>query len=239
MSNPKAKILLVEDDPNLSLVLKDYLEILLYETILCSDGEEAIDAFRNDFFDLCILDVMLPKKDGFTLAKEIRKSNKEVPIIFLTAKVMKEDRIKGFQLGADDYITKPFSTEELSLRIEAILRRSKKRSYFPVVETSEVYEIGKYSFDYTNMVMKGPETEQYLTRKEADLLKLLCINKNKLVHREIALKSIWGGSDYFTGRSMDVFITRLRKYLKEDTEIAITNVHGTGFKLEVKEEKTV
>jgi DNA-binding response OmpR family regulator len=236
MNNPHAKILLVEDDPNLSLVLKDYLEILFYETTLCADGEEALNEFKTNFYDLCILDVMLPKKDGFTLAKEIRKFNKEVPIIFLTAKSMKEDRIKGFQLGADDYITKPFSTEELSLRIEAILRRSKKKSYFPVVDNIEIYKIGKFSFDYTNMVLKSDKAEQYLTRKEADLLKLLCINKNKLVHREIALKSIWGGSDYFTGRSMDVFITRLRKYLKDDPEVSITNVHGTGFKLEIKNE---
>jgi DNA-binding response OmpR family regulator len=238
MINSKARILLVEDDPNLSMVLKDYLEILFYETTLCDDGEEAIETFKHNSFDLCILDIMLPKKDGFTLAREIRKVNKDVPIIFLTAKVLKEDRIKGFQIGCDDYITKPFSTEELSLRIDAILRRTKKKTSFPMVEESEIFKMGIFAFDYSNMLLKSPKSEQYLTRKEADLLKLLCLNKNKLVHREIALKSIWGGSDYFTGRSMDVFITRLRKYLKEDSNIAITNIHGTGFKLEIPGEDT-
>lgn len=233
MINAKARILLVEDDPNLSMVLKDYLEILFYETTLCDDGEEAIDTFKHNSFDICILDVMLPKKDGFTLAREIRKVNKDIPIIFLTAKVLKEDRIKGFQIGCDDYITKPFSTEELSLRIDAILRRTKKKASFPLVDEAEVFKMGIFSFDYSNMLLKSPQGEQYLTRKEADLLKLLCLNKNRLVQREIALKSIWGGSDYFTGRSMDVFITRLRKYLKEDPDVSITNIHGTGFKIEM------
>lgn len=236
MINVKARILLVEDDPNLSAVLKDYLEILFYETTLCDDGDEAIAAFKANQYDLCILDIMLPRKDGFAVAREIRKLNKEIPIIFLTAKLMKEDRIKGFQIGCDDYITKPFSTEELSLRIEAILRRTKKKTMFPLVEDSEIYSIGMYTFDYSNMVLKSASGEQFLTRKEADLLKLLCLNKNKLVHRETALKSIWGGSDYFTGRSMDVFITRLRKYLKDDPRVSITNVHGTGFKLVVQED---
>ncbi|MCK9613233.1 MAG: response regulator transcription factor [Bacteroidales bacterium] len=231
----KTKILLVEDDPNLSLVLKDYLEILMYETVFADNGEDALNLFNSQYFDLIILDVMLPKKDGFSIAKDIRKTNKEIPIIFLTAKTLKEDRIKGFQLGCDDYITKPFSTEELSLRIEAILRRSKKKQLFPLIDNKEVYELSSLNFDYTNMVLKSSSGEQYLTRKEADLLKLLCVNKNRLVHREIALKSIWGDSDYFTGRSMDVFITRLRKYLKDEENISITNVHGTGFKLEVKE----
>lgn len=235
MINAKARILLVEDDPNLSMVLKDYLEILFYETTLCDDGEEALETFKHNSYDLCILDIMLPKKDGFTLAREIRKINKDIPIIFLTAKVLKEDRIKGFQIGCDDYITKPFSTEELSLRIDAILRRTTKKTNFPVIEESEKFILGIFTFDYSNMVLLSPKNEQYLTRKEADLLKLLCLNKNKLVHREIALKSIWGGSDYFTGRSMDVFITRLRKYLKEDTSISITNIHGSGFKLDIKE----
>jgi two-component system, OmpR family, response regulator len=236
-STSKTKILLVEDDPNLSLVLKDYLEILMYETIFADNGEDALDLFHSEQFDLIILDVMLPKKDGFTIAKEIRKNNKEIPIIFLTAKNLKEDRIKGFQLGCDDYITKPFSTEELSLRIEAIIRRAKSKSHFPLIDNVETYLMSTFAFDYTNMVLKSPSGEQYLTRKEADLLKLLCVNKNRLVHREIALKSIWGDSDYFTGRSMDVFITRLRKYLKDDDKICIANVHGTGFKLEVNEDE--
>ncbi len=232
----KTKILLVEDDPNLSLVLKDYLEILMYDTVFADNGEDALEIFAKEHFDLIILDVMLPKKDGFTIAKEIRKTNKDIPIIFLTAKNLKEDRIKGFQLGADDYITKPFSTEELSLRIEAIIRRAVKKSQFPLIDNVEIYTLSTFTFDYTNMILKSPSGEQYLTRKEADLLKLLCVNKNRLVHREIALKSIWGDSDYFSGRSMDVFITRLRKYLKDDEKICIANVHGTGFKLEVEEE---
>jgi len=235
----KARILLVEDDPNLSLVLKDYLEILMYDTVFCDNGEDAYELFKTEYFDLIILDVMLPKKDGFTIAKDIRKTNKDVPIVFLTAKNLKEDRIKGFYIGCDDYITKPFSTEELSLRIEAILRRVKKNTNFPLVDNIEQFTMGVFTFDYTNMVLKSLSAEQYLTRKEADLLKLLCINKNRLVHREIALKSIWGDSDYFTGRSMDVFITRLRRYLREDETICITNIHGTGFKLEVKEEEEV
>jgi DNA-binding response OmpR family regulator len=235
-SSTKARILLVEDDPNLSLVLKDYLEILMYDTVFCDNGEDAFEIFKIEYFDLIILDVMLPKKDGFTIAKDIRKINQDIPIIFLSAKNLKEDRIKGFYIGCDDYISKPFSTEELSLRIEAILRRMKKNTSFPIVDNVEQFKLGTYTFDYTNMILKSPSSEQYLTRKEADLLKLLCINKNRLVHREIALKSIWGDSDYFTGRSMDVFITRLRKYLKEDENLCITNIHGTGFKLEIKEE---
>ena len=236
-SSYKARILLVEDDPNLSLVLKDYLEILTYDTVFCDNGEDAFDLFKTEYFDLIILDVMLPKKDGFTIAKDIRRLNNDIPIIFLTAKTLKEDRIKGFNIGCDDYITKPFITEELSLRIEAILRRVKKSISFPIVGEIEQHILGKYTFDYTNMILKSPTGEQYLTRKEADLLKLLCINKNRLVHREIALKSIWGDSDYFTGRSMDVFITRLRKYLREDENLCIINKHGTGFKLEIKNEE--
>jgi two-component system, OmpR family, response regulator len=235
----KARILLVEDDPNLSLVLKDYLEILMYDTVFCDNGEDAFEHFKSEYFDLIILDVMLPKKDGFTIAKDIRKINKDIPIVFLTAKNLKEDRIKGFYIGCDDYITKPFSTEELSLRIEAILRRVKKTTNFPIVGNIEQFQLGLFTFDYTNMILKLGTNEQFLTRKEADLLKLLCINKNRLVHREIALKSIWGDSDYFTGRSMDVFITRLRKYLKEDENICIINIHGTGFKLEIKNEEII
>ncbi len=235
-SNTKARILLVEDDPNLSLVLKDYLEILMYDTVFCDNGEDAFEQFKSEYFDLIILDIMLPKKDGFAIAKDIRRMNKDIPIIFLTAKNLNEDRIKGFYLGCDDYITKPFSTEELSLRIEAILRRVKKNSNFPIVDNIEQFQLGKYTFDYTNMILTIDGHEQFLTRKEADLLKLLCVNKNRLVRREIALKSIWGDIDYFTGRSMDVFITRLRKYLRDDDNLCITNIHGTGFKLEVKNE---
>ena len=231
--NNRVKILLVED--NLSLVLQDYLEMLGYEIVLCKDGEEGLKTFKRKKFDLCIFDVMMPKKDGFTLAEEIRQTDIAIPIIFLTAKSLKEDRIRGFQVGCDDYITKPFSTEELSLRIKAILKRCKVKNPLTENNGNDIYEIGRFVFDYENMTLKINSQENSLTRKEAALLKLLCLNKNKLLTREIALKSIWGENDYFIGRSMDVFIAKLRKYLKADPNISITNVHGTGFKLEVIE----
>ncbi|MBU1010476.1 MAG: response regulator transcription factor [Bacteroidetes bacterium] len=231
----KIHILVVEDDPNLSMVLQDYLELLHYVTVLGKDGEEGLALFNKGKFDLCILDVMLPKLDGFSLASAIRAKNETIPIIFLTAKALKEDRIKGFQHGCDDYITKPFSTEELSLRIKAILKRCSRDKYLELLETEEVFSIGSFEFDAINMVLRSPFGDQTLTRKEAALLKLLCLNTNKLLTRETALKTVWGESDYFLGRSMDVFITRLRKYLREDPNVNISNVHGTGFKLEVKE----
>jgi DNA-binding response OmpR family regulator len=227
----KAKILLVEDDANLSLVLKDYLEMLGYETVLKKDGEEGLSAFKEDDFNLCILDVMMPKKDGFTLAQDIRKIDENIPLIFLTAKTLKEDRITGFKKGCDDYITKPFSTEELSLRIEAILKRCIVQ--YRQENVPNVFEIGLYNFDHENMVLRFENNEKTLTRKEAALLLLLCKNKNKLVTRDFALTQIWGSNDYFIGRSMDVFIAKLRKMLSEDSNIAIKNVHGTGFRLEV------
>lgn len=229
-----ASILLVEDDPNLSLVVQDYLQIIGYKTILAKDGDEGYNQFVKKKFDLIILDVMMPKKDGFSLASDIRKIDSQIPIIFLTAKSLKEDRIKGFHSGCDDYITKPFSTEELSLRIEAVLRRCiprKRRS----IRSQNLYVIGKFTFDYKNMNLKNGTQEKSLTRKESSLLKLLCENKNTLLTREKALKVVWGNDDYFIGRSMDVFITKLRKHLKDDPEISITNVHGTGFKLEIKQ----
>ncbi len=234
MKKNKIKILLVEDDPNLSMVLQDYLEMLDYDIHLSTDGAEGYRAFKTKSFDLCILDVMMPKKDGFTLTEEIRKSNNQIPIIFLTAKSLKEDRIKGFQAGADDYITKPFSTEELSLRIKAILKRTQVNLLDSIGDEDEIYDIGKYLFDYRNMTLTLAEETRTLTRKEAGLLKLLCLNKNNLLQREKALKTIWGENDYFIGRSMDVFIAKLRKYLKDDPAISITNVHGMGFKLEIK-----
>lgn len=225
-------ILLVEDDPNLSAVLEDYLDMMGYEITLCRDGEEGLTAFRDQYFDLCILDVMMPKKDGFSLAEDIRRINNDIPIIFLTAKSLKDDRVKGFMVGCDDYITKPFSTEELNLRIKAIMKRCIIRSSLPG-DKSGHYQIGRFDFDYVNMVLDDGNEEKHLTRKESALLKLLCENRNQLLPREVALKKIWGGNDYFVGRSMDVFIAKLRKYLKDDPAIAITNVHGTGFKLEV------
>ena len=228
----KPTILLVEDDPNLSLVLKDYLEMINYNIILGKDGREGIKAFRDESIDLCILDIMLPFKDGFTLAAEIRAIDERMPIIFLTAKSLKEDRLKGFRAGCDDYITKPFSTEELDLRIQAILKRCVPQRGIQDAKSEEIYKIGKYAFDHRNMVLRLEKKEKTLTRKENALLKLLCENKNKLLTREAALKSVWGDDDYFIGRSMDVFIAKLRKYLSEDPSISITNVHGTGFKLE-------
>lgn len=232
--NRKVKILLVEDDPNLSLVIQDYLEMIDYQVKLCKNGEEGLAEYHNDNYDLVILDIMMPIKDGFSVAEDIRKQDDVTPIIFLTAKSLKEDRIKGFQAGCDDYISKPFSTEELSLRIKAILKRCIAIPVKVENETPKIFNIGKFTFDYENMLLVAGDDKQNLTRKEAALLQLLCVHQNKLLTRETALKSIWGSDDYFIGRSMDVFITKLRKYLKDDPSISITNVHGMGFKFEVK-----
>jgi two-component system, OmpR family, response regulator len=232
MTITKPRILLVEDDPNLSLVLQDYLEMMNYDITLCRNGKEGLQVFRTSQFHLCILDIMMPVMDGFTLAEEIKKINEAIPIVFLTAKSLKEDRIRGFHLGCDDYIMKPFSTEELSLRIQAILKRCMAQA--SVKEEEPIYQIGRYIFDHKNMILRLDEEERVLTRKENALLKLLYENRNHLLTREIALKSVWGNDDYFIGRSMDVFIAKLRKYLKDDPSIYITNVHGTGFKLEMK-----
>ncbi len=229
----KASILLVEDDPNLSMVLQDYLEMLDYSTVLAENGVEGLDAYKRGKFDLAILDVMMPKKDGFILAEEIRTEDKNIPIIFLTAKSLKEDRVRGFKTGCDDYITKPFSTEELSLRIEAILRRCQTDlSNGSASDNRSVYKIGIYTFDALNMSLNGNDIERSLTRKETSLLEVLCKNENKLIPRELLLKEVWGDDDYFLGRSMDVFIAKLRKYLNADPSLAITNIHGAGFKLE-------
>jgi two-component system OmpR family response regulator len=233
-STMKPRILLVEDDPNLSLVLQDYLEMMNYDITLCRNGKEGLQVFRSSKFHICILDIMMPVMDGFTLAEEIKKINEAIPIVFLTAKSLKEDRIRGFRLGCDDYIMKPFSTEELSLRIQAILKRSMAQSQSLVKEEEPFYQIGRYVFDQRNMILRLDEEERVLTRKENALLKLLYENRNHLLTRENALKSVWGNDDYFIGRSMDVFIAKLRKYLKDDPSINITNVHGTGFKLEIK-----
>lgn len=225
----KTKILLVEDDPNLGSLLKEYLEAKEYSTTLAVNGKQGFDVFSKDKFNICILDVMMPVKDGFTLAKEIRAIDSNVPIVFLTAKSMKEDAIEGFNIGADDYITKPFSMEELLLRIKAILRRSDGKS----LKNSEQIEfkIGKYKFDYKHQTLDIKGTQQKLTTKEADLLKLLCINANEVLDRNFALKAIWNDDNYFNGRSMDVYIAKLRKYLKEDVSVELLNVHGKGFKL--------
>lgn len=232
MKEVKNNILLAEDDPNLGSVLKDSLEMENNYVELFTDGEQAWKAFNKDDFDICILDVMMPVKDGFTLAKEIKKVAPNMPIIFLTAKSMKEDKLEGFKLGADDYITKPFSFEELQLRIEAVMRRV--NSAMLPSEQQDEFTIGKYTYVDNERALKIGKESTKLTTKEAELLKLLAHNMNKIVDRDVALKSIWGNDNYFTGRSMDVYITKLRKYLKADDSIEIVNIHGQGFKLIAK-----
>lgn len=234
MKDIKAQILLVEDDKNLGYILTDYLEMSGYGVEWQQNGVKGLLAFKTKplGYDLCILDVMLPGKDGFTLAADIRNTNPDVPLMFLTAKNMKEDSVKGFKIGADDYITKPFSTELLLLRIEAVLRRYRKNSNN---NSSGLYQVGRFLFNYNDRSLTLNDKSQQLTRKEADVLRLLCKHHNKLLKREVALKTIWGENNYFMGRSMDVYITKLRKYLKDDPAVSITNVHGSGFRLEVTE----
>lgn len=225
----KTKVLLVEDDPNLGSLLKEYLDAKGYSTTLAINGRDGYNAFSKGKYGICILDVMMPVKDGYTLAKEIRAIDNKVPLVFLTAKSMKEDAIEGFTIGADDYITKPFSMEELLLRMMAILRRTEHK---PSVDASQSnFKIGNYNFDYTHQTIEIKDKRQKLTTKEADLLKLLCLNINDVLDRDFALKSIWQDNNYFNGRSMDVYIAKLRKYLKEDSSVELINVHGKGFKL--------
>jgi DNA-binding response OmpR family regulator len=223
----KTRILLVEDDQNLGFVIKDNLEIQGYEVVLCGDGEVALSEFSSQAFDICVLDVMLPKKDGISSAQEIRTINQNIPIIFLSAKSMKEDKIAGFRAGADDYVTKPFSIEELILRIEVFLKRSKGVAFNDPL----IYKLNNYTFDYNNLLLSSNQNKYSLTKKEADVLKLFSLNKGKILKREEILKGVWGDDDYFMGRSMDVFISRLRNYLKDDPSIEIQNIHGIGFKL--------
>ncbi|MBT4410012.1 MAG: response regulator transcription factor [Bacteroidetes bacterium] len=231
MKKNKANILLVEDDHNLGFMLKDFLSMEGYMINLQRDGKAGMNAFRSQTFDLCILDIMMPVQDGFSLAQEIRKADSHVPIVFLTAKTMEQDRIRGFKLGADDYITKPFSTEELKLRLEVILKRS---AHIDGIVEKEEYKVGNYTFDFANQILKHSSGDKKLTNKEALVFRLLCRNINQLVRTEVALTSIWGADDYFMGRSMDVYIAKLRSYLKNDPTVSILNVHGTGFKLESK-----
>jgi DNA-binding response OmpR family regulator len=230
----KASLLLVEDDTNLREILSDFLVLQGFRVKVAHDGEEGLKAFRDTKYDIILLDVMMPKRDGFSLAEEIRLHNEDIPIIFLTARSLPEDRIKGFKVGCDDYITKPFSTEELNLRLDAILKRCNRTDNIPDVDPLELFSIGQFKYDSTNLILSDKDSSITLTPKEGALLRLLCANVNQLVTREKALKKIWGTDDYFIGRSMDVFITRLRKYLKNDPNVSIANVHGTGFKLEVK-----
>lgn len=229
----KTSILLVEDDRNLGFVIQDTLRMQGYAVHLCQNGKEGLQQFNRENYDLCLLDVMMPKKDGFSLAEDIRKTDEEVPIVFLTAKGMTEDKVKGFLAGADDYITKPFSQDELLLRIKAILRRTTKGQQKS--NDSHEYGIGSYTFDTRNFELMHDSETRKLTRKEADILKLLCEHSGQVLERELIANMVWGDDSYFVGRSMDVFITKLRKYLKADESISITNIHGVGFKLEVRE----
>ncbi|QZE13516.1 response regulator transcription factor [Halosquirtibacter laminarini] len=221
----KSRIFFLEDDLSFGTVLKSYLEINNYDVTWINDGAKAIEEFKKNHYDLCILDVMLPNIDGFSVGKEIRMINKDVPLIYLTAKAMKEDILQGYHVGADDYITKPFDTEVLICKVQAILSRKGAKTE----DSKEDYKIGTIEFSTITRVLKSGEFSKQLSPKEASLLELLCKHKNKLLTREVALKQIWGEDDYFTARSMDVFITKLRKYLKVDPNIEIKNIHGSGF----------
>lgn len=223
------KILLVEDDPNLGQILNEYLILKGYETKLCRDGDEGVKAFKREAFDLCLFDVMLPKKDGFSMAKEIRRDDKVTPIIFLTAKSMKEDTIEGFKIGGDDYITKPFSMEELLLRIQAILRRTAEKN--PQISDQRTFKFGTFRFDFDKQILSWEGGENRLTSKESELLRLLCLHENQPLDRSTALKIIWRDDSYFNARSMDVYIAKLRKMLKADESVQIITIHGSGFKL--------
>lgn len=226
----KIKILLVEDDTSLGFIISDQLKADGYNVTLCTDGAEGFKRFNDEQFHMCIFDVMMPKKDGFSLARDVRKIDKEIPILFLTAKSMTEDKVEGFKAGGDDYLTKPFSVEELQVRVIALLKRVNIH-----VENDEeiILEIGAYKFDTENYTLIHANFEKSLTRKEAQILKMLYKFKNQVVARDVILNAVWGQDDYFVGRSLDVFITKLRKYLKEDPAISISNIHGIGFKLEI------
>lgn len=227
----KQHIFLVEDDLSFGAVLKSYLELNDYQVTWVDDGKFAMDKFRNGEYQICILDVMLPNVDGFTIGSEIRKINKEIPMVFLTAKTLKEDILKGYNVGADDYITKPFDTEVLLCKVQAIIKRQSTQP----ANNDVIFSVGSYTFDSKLRTIIREQVQQKLSPKESDLLKLLCQNKNELLSRETALRKIWGDNGYFTARSMDVFITKLRKYLADDPNIEIKNIHGSGFLLEIKD----
>lgn len=233
MSAEKIKVLLTEDDPNLGMLLREYLNAKGYETTLAENGKVGYEKFSQGGFDICILDVMMPVKDGFTMAEEIRQTDKQIPIIFLTAKSMKDDKLKGFTAGADDYITKPFSMDELLMRMQAILRRTLPDGN--KAKKKEAINVGGFLFDYDRQVLQINGEERRLTTKEADLLNMLCENRYDVLDRNYALNKIWGDDNYFNSRSMDVYIAKLRKYLAPDPEVELVNVHGKGFKLLAKE----
>ena len=227
------KIMLCEDDENLGMLLREYLQAKGFSAELFPDGEAGYRAFTKQKYDICILDVMMPKKDGFTLAHEIRQSNADVPIIFLTAKQLKEDILEGFKIGADGYITKPFSMEELVFRVEAILRRVRGKKN----KESSIYKVGNFTFDTQKQLLSIGEKQTKLTTKENELLALLCSHANEILQRDFALKTIWIDDNYFNARSMDVYITKLRKHLKDDPQIEIINIHGKGYKLIIPDEE--
>ena len=228
MNTEKTKILLAEDDENLGSLLREYLQAKSFEAHWLSDGEKAYKSFEKNRYDICILDIMMPNKDGITLAREIRMIDPEMPIIFLTAKSMKEDVLEGFSVGADDYMTKPFSMEELIYRIEAILRRTQGSGQ---QNKQTEFDIGQFHFDANKQLLTLESNSVKLTTKESELLKLLCNNANNVLERNFALRSIWIDDNYFNARSMDVYITKLRKYLKDDPAVEILNIHGKGYKL--------
>ena len=223
----KLSILLCEDDENLGMLLREYLNAKGYAAELYPDGEAGYKAFLTNKYDMCVLDVMMPKKDGFTLAQEIRQTNADIPIVFLTAKTLKEDVLEGFKLGADDYLTKPFSMEELTFRIEAILRRVRGKKN----KETTTYKLGRFTFDAQKQLLCIDDRQTKLTTKESELLALLCANANEILQREFALKTIWLDDNFFNARSMDVYITKLRKHLKEDPSVEIINIHGKGYKI--------
>jgi DNA-binding response OmpR family regulator len=229
----KIKILLAEDDSSLGFMISDQLKSDGYQVALCRDGAEAYKKFNDETFHLCIFDVMMPKKDGFSLAKDVRKLNSDIPILFLSAKSMMEDKVEGFKSGGDDYLTKPFGVEELQLRVKALLKRVNVQIEITEIET--LVHIGAYEFDSENYTLKSNNFNKSLTKKEAQILKVLLKFKNQVVPRETVLNAVWGQDDYFVGRSLDVFITKLRKYFQEDESIQILNIHGVGFKLEITE----
>ena len=233
MSTEKIKVLLTEDDPNLGMLLREYLNAKGYETTLAENGKIGYEKFSQGGYDICILDVMMPVKDGFTLAEEIRQTDKQMPIIFLTAKSMKDDKLKGFTAGADDYITKPFSMDELLMRMQAVLRRTLPEAN--KAKKKEALTVGNFTFDYDRQILQINGEEKRLTTKEADLLHMLCENRYDVLDRNYALNKIWGDDNYFNSRSMDVYIAKLRKYLASDPEVELVNVHGKGFKLLAKE----
>lgn len=234
MSEKRIRILFAEDDLNLGVLLVDYLETEGFDVKLCRDGEVALKAFQGSQFDLCLLDVMMPKMDGFSLANAIRTADKKIPVIFITAKSLREDKLKGYGLGADDYITKPFDEEELLWKIKAVIRRIPESLG---ESRSEIISIGKYTFDFNNQSLAIGVKTKRITEKESDILNYLAAHSNKIIKREELLKTLWGENDYFLGRSLDVFITKIRRYLKEDPAISIENVFGVGFIFNVPAEK--